>query len=142
MTIELQIACRCLIGVLCVAATIGCGPPKTVVTGTVTLNGEPIERASVEFFPRDGKGRTAGGFTDPVGRYRVEVSPGEMRATVSLIKVVRQDRRQVSEENPDGNVMEEIIPPQFSDRKETELTVTPIEGTTTTADFTLSSDPR
>lgn len=142
MTIELQIACRYLIGVLCVAAAIGCGPPKTVVTGTVTLNGEPIERASVEFFPRDGKGRTAGGFTDPAGRYRVEVSPKEMRATVSLVEVVRQDRRQVSEENPDGNVMEEIIPPQFSDRKETELTVTPIDGTTTTADFTLSSDPR
>lgn len=142
MTIELWSVCRCLIGLVCVAATIGCGPPKTFVTGTVTLDGEPIERASVEFFPRDGKGRTAGGFSDPAGRYRVEVSPGEMRATVSLIKVVRQDRRQVSEENPDGNVMEEIIPPQFSDRKETQLTVTPIEGTTTTADFTLSSDSR
>jgi len=94
------------------------------------------------FFPRDGKGRTAGGFTDPAGRYRVEVSPGEMGATVSLIKVVRQDRRQASEDNPDGNVMEEIIPRRFSDRAKTELTVTSAAGKTTTADFALTSDPR
>jgi hypothetical protein len=133
---------RRLVAMLCVVATIGCGPPKTIVTGTVTLDGQPLERASVEFFPRDGKGRTAGGFTDPAGRYRVEVSPGEMGATVSLIKVVRQDRRQASEDNPDGNVMEEIIPRRFSDRGKTELTVTSAAGKTTTADFALTSDPR
>jgi len=65
-----------------------------------------------------------------------------MGATVSLIKVVRQDRRQASEDNPDGNVMEEIIPRRFSDRAKTELTVTSAAGKTTTADFALTSDPR
>jgi hypothetical protein len=131
-------ASRPLVALLMVAAAVGCSPPRTFVNGTVTLDGEPVERASVEFFPRDGKGRTAGGFTDAAGRYRVEVSPFPMRVTVSRWKVVRQDSREVSEENPAGDVMAEMFPPRFSDRGRTELLVTPTAGQTVRADFMLS----
>jgi hypothetical protein len=45
--------------------------PKPVpVSGTVTLNGQPIEGAEVSFFPADAKGRAATGMTDMAGRFK------------------------------------------------------------------------
>jgi len=37
--------------------------------------------------------------------------------------------------------MAESPAPRFSDRKKTEVHVTPVEGKTTVADFTLTSEP-
>ena len=63
--------------VVCVAALaglIGCTPaggggPETVkVTGTVTLNGQAVDGATVSFSPTSG-GRAAAGVTDASGRF-------------------------------------------------------------------------
>jgi len=55
----------------------GCGS-STVVSGTVTYNGEPINNGSIQFSPEDGKGPIAGG-TITGGKYRVEekLTPGK-----------------------------------------------------------------
>jgi hypothetical protein len=77
------------------AATIcsGCGRGNKLnlvdVTGTVTLNGEPLADAEVVFHPAGG-GRPSLGKTDASGRYRLEyiagtrgALPGEHKVSIS-----------------------------------------------------------
>jgi hypothetical protein len=73
----------------------GCGPerPQTIgVTGTVTLDGEPLEGAVVGFTP-EGGGRPATGTTDAEGRFRLTTFddgdgalPGRHLVTVAKVK--------------------------------------------------------
>ena len=61
----------------------GCGGDMKVapVSGTVTLDGEPLERASVLFQP-DAGGRPSFGVTDKSGRYTLAYSMHENGAEV------------------------------------------------------------
>ncbi len=70
------------------ATTIGCGSPRRVpVTGAITLDGKPVEGASVMFVPIE-HGPAATGVTDAEGRYRLATineegaAPGEYRVSV------------------------------------------------------------
>ncbi len=66
-----------IIGLFCVAlmvTVVGCGashPPLTVVTGTVTYDGEPLAGATVAIMPDGGDGiaRPADGKTDDQGNF-------------------------------------------------------------------------
>lgn len=73
--------CRVLI-CLCTFALAGCGgsdrPELATASGIVTLDGEPVEGASVTFVPLTG-GRPGTGITDGAGRYTIKTysdSPG------------------------------------------------------------------
>ncbi|WP_373649656.1 MULTISPECIES: hypothetical protein [unclassified Schlesneria] len=63
----------------CVITTIGCGgadrPPLGKVTGTVTMEGDPVENLILLFKPEVGRAATAK--TDVNGFYRVEYVKGE-----------------------------------------------------------------
>ncbi|WP_010585862.1 peptidase associated/transthyretin-like domain-containing protein [Schlesneria paludicola] len=63
-------------------STIGCGGDLKVapVSGTVTLDGSPLERASVLFEPETG--RPSFGVTDVQGRYTLNYSMNERGAEV------------------------------------------------------------
>ncbi|MEZ6125876.1 MAG: carboxypeptidase-like regulatory domain-containing protein [Planctomycetaceae bacterium] len=56
------------------AASAGCSgpdrPPIAAASGTVTLDGVPVEGATISFVPADG-GRPGSGFTDAQGRYTI-----------------------------------------------------------------------
>ena len=66
-----------IIGLFCVglmATVVGCGsshPPLTIVTGTVTYDGEPLADATVAIMPDggDGTARPADGITDAEGNF-------------------------------------------------------------------------
>ena len=66
-----------LIGLFCVALMVtiaGCGsskPPLTTVTGTVSYDGKPLERATVSLTPDggDGTSKPANGITDSDGNF-------------------------------------------------------------------------
>jgi hypothetical protein len=85
--------------------------PKPVpVSGTVTLNGQPIDGAEVSFFPADPKGRAATGMTDKAGRVKLltmigsgavfdKVYPGSYRVTV--VKVNRGTSTRFGSSLPD-----------------------------------------
>jgi hypothetical protein len=74
-----------------VAAALGCGdssglPPRYRVSGTVTYNGKPLERGTINFAPADGKGRAAGGtITD--GRYSLTTQDPDDGALPGKYKV-------------------------------------------------------
>jgi hypothetical protein len=78
-----------LAGVLCLAMITGCAPqgPVTVqVTGTVTLDGEPVEGATVGFRPTEGTPGT--GTTDASGKFTLNATPGQNGVAVYKSEVV------------------------------------------------------
>jgi hypothetical protein len=69
---------------------LGCagddGPATYPVTGTVTLNGTPVEGVTVTFVP-DGAGQSAVGITDPSGKYALTTRAKDDGAVVGRYKV-------------------------------------------------------
>lgn len=115
-----------------------CGPRAASVEGVVTLDGQPLSDAMLMFFPTGAEGRTAAVQTDQDGRYRLVISPHPMRVVVSAQKVVRQ----VKDGDGMADVLEERVPARYSDASSRELSVEPVAGSVTTADFSLTSRKR
>jgi len=94
----LSVAYLCLLLVLFLP---GCGNriPVTPVTGTVTLNGEPVENAMVTFIPDASSGTVATATTDKEGRYVLKTYIGDKTAfgafpggyKVTVVKRVQTD---------------------------------------------------
>src|SRR5262245_13521483 len=74
---------------LAVLVQAGCGSANmkvAPVSGTVTLDGNPLKKASVTFLPRAG-GRPSFGVTNDQGRYILEYSMQELGAEVGACTV-------------------------------------------------------
>lgn len=55
---------------------VGCfGDGKLSVSGTVSVNGTPVDQGTIRFAPADGKGPTDGA-TITAGKYSLQVAPG------------------------------------------------------------------
>ena len=97
----------CLLGIALVALVVlsGCSPNAATVTGTVTLDGQPLKTGDVSFHPAGGKGAVAYGKIDASGSYVVStgdetgLAPGQYAVTVVATEAAPQ---------PTGNV--EVIP--------------------------------
>lgn len=74
---------RVVLLLLCVALVVGCQPagadrPATFkVTGAVTMDGAPLEGASVMFVPKTPPGNAASGTTDAGGKYALSTFGGD-----------------------------------------------------------------
>jgi len=124
-----------------VLAAVGCGGSTGRVSGVVTLDGQPLEGATVTFTPAAGDGGGVGGSTgktDAQGRYTLRTvvgdSPGaaagKHRVSISLFKP--------NPNNPD-QAGTDVVPARFSDPSKTELTFDVPSGGTDKADFRLES---
>lgn len=149
---------RILFGAIVVCALLfptlaGCGsggrslPELVPVTGTVTLDGEPISDLGVTFLPVGSTGGTgSSGVTDASGTYELK-SEGQTGApvgeyTVICSKFVTEDGS-LFVSGPDGLSpieadAKELIPPQYSQVDLTELKATVPAGGGT-IDFKLAS---
>lgn len=67
--------CRAFLLLAALALPIGCGgsdgPVLGRVSGRVTLDGQPLEMATVEFVPEMPEGSSSSGVTDASGRYEL-----------------------------------------------------------------------
>lgn len=111
------------------AAIAGCGPsvkvPTAAVSGTVTVNGKPVEGVDVWFLP-DAPIRPGVGLTDSQGSYSAKflehqmgVPLGPCTVTISLYR--------------DGQRVTNLIPPKYNENaaENPELRITiPKEGMT------------
>ncbi len=141
------IACL-LVGLVCFA---GCGSddPHRKVTGKVTMDGAPVDGASLMFYSQDSTGEGGGGKTDASGAYSIVAPsttkggllPGTYKVTIAKYAEVVDEDQQAYEsgeitydelqerkaaKGPYGKVEtgELLTPAQYSNTNATPLTVT------------------
>jgi hypothetical protein len=117
------------------AASCG-GTGFPTVTGTVTLDGDPLPDAFVEFYPTDGIGSVCYGRTNAAGQYDMKFSvskkgvmPGEYLVRIhtgDLVDDMGTIRR-----------IPEVVPEQYNQKSELSVTVT--AGRSNVFEFPLSS---
>lgn len=126
------------------AAVAGCGgggPELAPVSGTVTLDGRPVEDAAVMFSPIDG-GPVASGTTDSQGEFRLTclnrpgAVVGKHRVAVSKQKVTGIDEDGNLE--PGGIQTEWLVPERYAKPDTSGLTAT-VGGEELEHTFDLSS---
>lgn len=148
------------------AAVCGCsgskGPHTVPVSGTVTLDGQPLAGAEVHFV---GPGFSGFGKTGPDGKYRLVQGavPGENRVYITKkvggepsklvpgfgqegldegqLEAAAQAQRdpETGQIPPQAAVPRELIPADYSDPANTKLTYTVPDGGASGADFALTS---
>lgn len=101
--------------------------PKVTVTGTVTLNGKPLDECMVVFHPADNTKVPFPGKTDKDGKYKVEVPAGEY--TVACLKIVVDEatKKPVT-----------VTPSKYADPKTSGIKAA-VKGEKTTFDIALAS---
>ena len=121
--------------VLLVGGCGGDGPDLGKVKGTVTLDGNPLPNASVEFAPEGQRG--SGAVTDAEGKYELMFTSDKKGAIVGK-HTVRITTLQQGGDSSRGDLPEspELVPPKYN--KESTLTVEVTSGRNT-HDFDLTS---
>jgi hypothetical protein len=99
---------------LIVTAVAGCSSSVATVSGTVSLDGQPLADGTISFLPADGATATAGG---PIqkGSYSVTMPPGAKLVRISAMEVI--GKRVVYEGDPSSPVIDEVrerIPEQYN----------------------------
>jgi len=127
----------CFFGLL-LLSTSGCGggggPELGDVSGTVTLDGQPLANASVTFSPAQGRGSDA--TTDAQGRYRLRFTAQEYGVVLGD-HTVRITTAGVSDPET-GESIEPTVTVPAKYNTETELTAK-VEGGKETINFPLTS---
>ena len=102
------------------AVQCGCGsggPELAEVTGTVTLDGNPVPNATVIFNPTTEGGTNSMGKTDAQGNYRLEFTQDKKGALIGEHTVQITTKKISASDMPDtGEVVETkfvAIPPQY-----------------------------
>jgi hypothetical protein len=116
-------------GSLVVSATLlllaGCTDNSmSVVSGQVTVDGQPAEKGTISFFPVDGKTQSTGGEIRN-GAYSVLVPVGNMRVVISIpeisgYKELYKDKNAPGPP-PKQALTREVLPARFSDVEKSEL---------------------
>jgi hypothetical protein len=106
---------------------IGCQQQATTIDGTVTFNGQPVERGSIRFVSTDKTGPTFGAVIRK-GKFTVEkAAPGEKLVTIHAMKqnsvpTSSQEVQQMSEQaQQDENYVDPavLIPPNAEGNNKT-----------------------
>ena len=96
----------------------GCADPnRGIVSGSVTVDGQPAETGSIAFFPIDGESPTSGG-TIKDGSYRVEATVGEARIEIRVPIAVGEKKLYDTPDSPLQTVYDESLPSKYNDESE------------------------
>lgn len=122
---------RCLAPFFFCLLTAGCGSDNglATVTGTVTLDDQPLANATVQFRPTSSKRASSFGRTDDEGRYKLMRTvttagsmPGEYIVSIRTADTLFAD-------GTDDTEQEERVPAKYNTKSELERTVEPGRNT-------------
>ncbi|HEX4413715.1 MAG TPA: hypothetical protein VH107_08805 [Lacipirellulaceae bacterium] len=92
------------------------------VTGTVSLDGQPIKSGNIRFDPADGRTATADAtITD--GKFSATVPPGEKRVSITAPRVVGKKKVYETPNSPTVDLTEEMLPKRYNAQSELKATV-------------------
>jgi hypothetical protein len=92
------------------------------VSGTVKVDGQPVEAGAIQFIPADGKTPTSGGEIKD-GRYSVKVPVGVMKVSISAPKVVGKKKIYPTPNSPEMPITKEALPERYNEQTELTLDV-------------------
>ena len=118
----------------------GCGsdgPPMGTVSGTVTLDSQPLPNALVQFTPMDVNGAPSYGRTDDDGDYELQFSINREGAYLGKHRVIIRPIDDEEDEDGVPIASDVVIPARYN--SESELT-TVVEAGSNTLDFDLASN--
>lgn len=123
------------------APLTGCGEKSdnVKVTGTVTVDGTPVETGSITFLAEDNAGPTGGGVIND-GKFEASVAPGKKIVMIVGSKVIGERLR--LEGVPDSGTVEDletVTHPLYNTREHSPLRAD-ITGATTDLKFNLTAD--
>jgi hypothetical protein len=112
--ILILIACIALVG--CSRSDMG------IVTGSVTVDGEPAKVGAISFFAVDGRAPTAGA---PIvdGQFKAQVNPGLCMVQIRVSKVVGKKKIYDTPNSPVREVWAEVLPAKYNDNTQLKLDV-------------------
>ena len=130
-----------LVAATALLAIVGCcgpgGPPLGKVSGTVTLDGQPLSGARVDFQPEDPAGSPSHGETDASGKYTLQYGVNRPGAMVGKHNVRISKGGYIIDENEVETFLEEQVPASYN----TESTVfRDVERGSNTFDFDIKTD--
>lgn len=111
-----------LLGVTTAAAALfvcgcgGSGPKLGRVSGKVTLDGQPLEGAAVEFHSQEGRGSI--GVTDAQGSYQLSYTDDRMGAIIGQHTVRITMAAEELDADEDGRLPKSKIPPRYNHKSE------------------------
>ena len=116
-------------------------PPTEPVTGTVTLDGEPVAGARVQFVPDKSKGTEgamASGVTDAQGEYELQTATVE-GAIVGFHKISVEARAQPKDQY--DTLPQLLTPERYADHNTSGLTAEVKAGEDNRVNLPLTSSP-
>jgi hypothetical protein len=128
-------------------AFCGCGESGNIgrVEGVVTIDGNPIDQAAVQFYPA--AGRASVGYTDENGYYTLgytrtvkgaEIGDHKVTIVTELTRDIVGEDGQPRRVVP-GDLRKEMLAPRYGDRKKSDLTATVAAGSNV-IDFNLETE--
>ena len=101
----------------------GCGPESkmAILSGTVTIDGQPAETGSISFIPVDGMTQTAGASIEN-GKFTSEVPIGESKVEIRVPKVVGKQKLYDTPDSPEQEIMAEVLPAKYNEATELRFT--------------------
>ncbi|MCL2622528.1 MAG: hypothetical protein FWD31_02580 [Planctomycetaceae bacterium] len=130
-----------------VCLSVGCSDSKistAYVEGVITLNGDPVAEATITFSPKDPEGKSAVGFSNNKGLYKLTTQggkdeggavPGEYLVAISKsdVPIVRLDQATYDQQTGGGQPgvapkYDALIPKKYSNMATSGLTATVAKG--------------
>ncbi len=110
--------------VVLIGAMAGCSADTKhgSVSGTVTLDGQPLASGNIRFVPADGQTATADAFIAD-GKYTARVPVGNKRVSISASKVVGKRKAYETPDSPTIDIVEELLPARYNVQSELTLDV-------------------
>jgi len=130
---------------LAIIWAVGCDNGLIMIKGTVTLDGEPLQGATVTFMRSDGKGRPAAGLTSEAGTFELTsfqindgLPPGEYRVTITKVidgKDFKTSSSSIEEKHrvayakaksfsPEFPALKKVLPPVYENPQKTPFSCT------------------
>jgi hypothetical protein len=106
-----------VLGLAALASVAGCAPAGATVSGTVTLDGAPLEDANISFVPKADGQKQAGWAIIAGGKYAIPASGG---LGTGAFRVEIRASRATGEKSNDPTLIstKEVVPPRYNSRSE------------------------
>jgi hypothetical protein len=77
------------LGLVVVLACVGCNSSESSVSGSVTVDGQPLKEGDIIFEPADGQGSPAAGkIVD--GKYTLKIAPGNKKVRINASRPAKK----------------------------------------------------